>query len=166
MNAVTIAEVPNNFYDLSFTTLEGKPYPFEQLKGKYVLIVNTASKCGFTKQYADLQKLSEQYAEKLVILGFPCNQFGGQEPEDANGIREFCSVHYGVTFTLMEKSNVKGKEKNIVYKWLTDKNINGWNSDQPNWNFCKYLISPDGKLLKFWLSKVEPLSEEITSELK
>ncbi|MDR0891200.1 MAG: glutathione peroxidase [Mediterranea sp.] len=153
----------DSFYRLSSTTLNGAEYPFEQLKGKYVLIVNTASKCGFTKQYADLQRLSETYPDKLVVLGFPCNQFGKQEPGSSKDIEEFCSVNYGVTFTIMEKSDVKGEQQNAVYRWLTDKSLNGWNEEVPSWNFCKYLVSPEGQLLKFFPSAVNPMSEKITS---
>jgi glutathione peroxidase len=156
----------DGFYRLSFTTLSGEPYSFEQLKGKYVLLVNTASKCGFTKQYADLQKLSEQYADRLVVLGFPCNQFGNQEAGSNAEIGEFCQMYYGVTFTMMEKSDVKGEQQNSVYRWLTQADANGWNTTEPSWNFCKYLISPDGKLLKFFPSQVEPMSDEIIRLLK
>jgi glutathione peroxidase len=163
MTAGTPAET--DFYRLSSTTLGGEPFSFSQLKGKYVLIVNTASKCGFTKQYADLQRLSEEYADRLVVLGFPCNQFGEQAQGSNAEIGEFCRQNYGVTFTMMEKSDVKGDAQNPVYQWLTHKEANGWNSSVPSWNFCKYLVSPDGKLLQFFTSAVNPMSEEITARL-
>ncbi|MDR1225397.1 MAG: glutathione peroxidase [Prevotellaceae bacterium] len=156
------AQSKASFYDLKFTTLSGKEYKFDRLKGKKVLIVNTASKCGFTKQYADLQKLSEKYADKLVIIGFPSNQFGKQEPGTNEEIGEFCQVNYGVTFQLMEKSDVKDENQNPVYRWLTDKNKNGWNEEVPSWNFCKYFVNEKGELIKFFNSRVTPMSEEVT----
>lgn len=154
-----------DFYRLSFTSLDGKKVNFSDFKGKKVLIVNTASKCGFTPQYADLQTLSNQYKGKLVVIGFPSNDFGKQEPGTNEEIGEFCQKNYGVTFLMMEKSTVKGADKNTVYQWLTDKNKNGWNTDEPSWNFCKYLVDENGNLLKFYSSKVKPLDEQITNEL-
>ncbi len=155
-----------SFYNLSFTSLDGKKVDFSTFKGKKVLIVNTASKCGFTPQYADLQTLATQYAGKLIVVGFPSNDFGKQEPGSNEEIAEFCQKNYGVTFLMMDKSSVKGKDKNVVYQWLTDKNKNGWNTDEPSWNFCKYLIDENGNLLKFYSSKVNPLSEDVTKEIK
>jgi glutathione peroxidase len=157
------AQANDSFYNLSFTTLEGKEYRFEQLRGKFVLIVNTASACGYTKQYAGLQELWQQYGSKLVVLGFPCNQFGGQEKGDGSEIAAFCSKNYGVTFPLMQKSDVKGKNQNNVFQWLTNKDKNGWNTQEPTWNFCKYLIDAQGNLVQFFPSKVEPLSADITN---
>ncbi len=154
-----------SFYQLSFTSLDGGKINFSDFKGKKVLIVNTASKCGFTPQYADLQKLSDQYKDKLVVIGFPANNFGGQEPGSNEEIADFCQVNYGVTFLMMEKSSVKGKDKNIVYQWLTDKDKNGWNTKEPSWNFCKYLVDETGNLQKFYSSTVKPLSEDITKEI-
>jgi glutathione peroxidase len=154
------------FYDLKVNTLEGKPFDLHQLKGKKILVVNTASECGYTPQYADLQKLHEQFGDKLIILGFPCNDFGGQEPGNSGQIRTFCSKNYGVTFQLFEKVAVKGKEISPVYKWLTDKSINGWNEQAPSWNFCKYLIDENGNLLGFYPSSVNPMDDKITSHLK
>jgi glutathione peroxidase len=155
------AQAQDGFYALKATTLQGEEYSFEQLRGKYVLIVNTASKCGFTKQYADLQRLWETYGDKIVVLGFPCNQFGEQEKGSNAEIGTFCKANYGVTFPMMSKSDVKGKNQNPVYKWLTDKAENGWNTKEPTWNFCKYIINPQGYLLNFFPSKIEPLGEEI-----
>ncbi|MDR1672914.1 MAG: glutathione peroxidase [Bacteroidales bacterium] len=154
-----------DFYDLSFTSLSGETVQFSTFKGKNVLIVNTASKCGYTPQYAELQTLSEQYKDKLVVIGFPSNDFGKQEPGTNEEIAAFCQANYGVTFLMMEKSSVKGDTKNTVYQWLTAKEKNGWNSDEPAWNFCKYLVDDKGKLKKFYLSKVKPISEDITNEL-
>jgi glutathione peroxidase len=156
----------SDFYQLSATRIDGTPYSFDSLQGKYVLIVNTASKCGFTKQYTDLEKLANEYADRLVVLGFPCNQFGGQEAGSNADIATFCQANYGVTFPMMEKIDVKGEEQHPVYRWLTTKADNGWNTEVPSWNFCKYLISPQGKLLKFFPSIVKPMSEDITDQLK
>ncbi|MDR1667880.1 MAG: glutathione peroxidase [Bacteroidales bacterium] len=155
----------SGFYQLSFVALDGAKVDFSDFKGKNVLIVNTASKCGYTSQYADLQRLSEQYEGKLVVIGFPSNDFGKQEPGTNGEIALFCSENYGVRFLMMEKSSVKGKHKNAVYQWLTDKSKNGWNTKEPKWNFCKYLIDSKGNLLQFFSSGVKPLSEEITSFL-
>ncbi|MDR0713955.1 MAG: glutathione peroxidase [Bacteroidales bacterium] len=155
----------SGFYQLSFVALDGTKVNFSDFKGKSVLIVNTASKCGYTPQYADLQRLSEQYGDKLVVIGFPSNDFGKQEPGTNGEIALFCRENYGVRFLMMEKSSVKGDQKNKVYQWLTDKSKNGWNTEEPKWNFCKYLVDSNGKLVKFFPSKVKPLSEEITSLL-
>ena len=154
-----------SFYQLKFTSLDGKTIEFSEFKGKKVLIVNTASKCGFTPQYADLQELYDQYKDKLIVIGFPSNDFAKQEPGSNEEIASFCQVNYGVTFLMMEKSSVKGKDKNVVYQWLTDENKNGWNTKSPSWNFCKYLIDENGNLLKFYPSKVKPLSADIIKEI-
>ncbi len=156
---------PVDFYTLSFTTIDGGKFSFDQLRGKYVLIVNTASKCGFTPQFDDLEKLYEKYKDKLVVLGFPSNDFLGQDPGSNKEIKEFCQLNYGVTFQMMEKSHVKGSDINEVFQWLTDKSKNGWNKNEPSWNFCKYLIDDKGVLLGFFPSKVKPESEEITKFL-
>ncbi|SDJ92226.1 glutathione peroxidase [Catalinimonas alkaloidigena] len=150
-----------SFYDFTMTSLEGKEINFSQYKGKKVLVVNTASKCGFTPQYAELEKLNKMYGNKVVILGFPANNFGGQEPGSNEEIAEFCEKNYGVDFQMFEKSSVKGDDKNPLYQWLTDKAQNGWNDQEPTWNFCKYLIDEQGNLIKFFPSKVEPMSEEL-----
>jgi glutathione peroxidase len=155
-----------SFYQIALTDLEGRPFDLTSLKGRYVLIVNTASECGFTPQYADLQKLQETYGDKLTVLGFPCNQFGGQEPGSAGEIKSFCSSKYGVSFPMFSKCDVKGKEKAPLFRWLTDKTMNGWNEQEPSWNFCKYLVSGDGELLGFYPSSVNPLDDKITSKLK
>jgi glutathione peroxidase len=154
-----------SFYDFKMKSIDGKEIDFSQFKGKKVLIVNTASECGYTPQYAGLQELHEKFGDKVVVLGFPCNDFGGQEPGSNEEISGFCSKNYGVSFQMMDKVNVKGNNISPLYKWLSDKSLNGWNSELPSWNFCKYLISEDGKLLKFFNSSVKPLSEEITASL-
>lgn len=154
-----------SFYSFKMKTIEGKEFDFATLKGKKVLIVNTASECGYTPQYKDLQKLHEAYGNKLVILGFPSNEFGGQEPGSNQEIASFCEKNYGVTFQMFAKIVVKGTDKHPLYQWLTDKSQNGWNSQEPSWNFNKYLIDEKGQLLKYFSSGVKPMSEEITSLL-
>ena len=154
-----------SFYDFKMKTIDGTEFDFSTLKGKKVLLVNTASECGYTPQYAGLQELNEKYGDKVTIIGFPANNFGGQEPGSNSDIKGFCQKNYGVTFQMMEKISVKGADMAPLYKWLSSKDLNGWNNDAPNWNFCKYLIDTDGQLLKFYSSAVKPLSEEITSKL-
>lgn len=153
------------FYDFKVKTLDGGEFDFSKLKGKKVLIVNTASECGYTPQYEGLQELHQKFGSKVTVIGFPCNDFGGQEPGSAAEIKSFCSKNYGVTFQMMEKVAVKGDGVAPLYKWLTTPALNGWNDKAPNWNFCKYLISEEGKLLHFFNSAVKPMSEEITSKL-
>jgi glutathione peroxidase len=154
-----------SFYSLSAKSIEGETINFEKYKGKKVLIVNTASECGFTPQYQDLQKLHEQYGDKVQILGFPCNQFGGQEPGSNTDIGAFCKKNYGVTFQMFEKVDVKGSNVHPVYKWLTDKSLNGINDQAPGWNFGKYLISEKGEFIEFFGSSVDPLSKKIVEKL-
>ena len=150
-----------NFYSLSFKTIHGEEFPFEQLRGKKVLLVNTASKCGFTPQFGELEALYREYAPGLVILGFPSNDFMNQDPGSNEEILEFCEINYGVTFQMMEKSYVKGKEQNPVFRWLSDKKLNGWNNKSPGWNFTKYLVDEQGELIGYWPSKVKPNDPQI-----
>lgn len=157
---------PVSFYSLDFVSISGQSVNFETLKGKYVLIVNTASKCGYTPQFEELEKLYKLYDSKLVILGFPSNDFASQDPGSNKEIYEFCTLNYGVTFPMMEKSSVRGNGKNTVFQWLTDKNKNGWCENEPSWNFCKYLINPQGELIAFYPSKVKPMSKDITEKIK
>lgn len=152
-----------DFYSLSCNTLEGEEFSFEQLRGKRVLIVNTASKCGFTPQYEELQKLHETYGgESFVILGFPCNDFGKQEPGSSVEIGAFCQKNFGVEFTMMEKVSVKGKEMSEVYVWLNNKSSNGVADHNVRWNFHKFLIDETGHLSASLKSGVNPLSKNIT----
>lgn len=148
-----------SLYDFKVNAIDGKSIDFSKYKGKTLLIVNTASKCGYTKQYADLQKLHEQYGSKLTILGFPANNFGGQEPGSNAEIVEFCQKNYGVSFQMFEKISVKGNDQHPLYAYLKEKT-----GDEPSWNFCKYLVKPDGTV-KFFSSKVNPLDKEITGEI-
>ncbi|MBL8016835.1 MAG: glutathione peroxidase [Ignavibacteria bacterium] len=147
-------------------SIDGKEYDYSQLKGRKVLIVNTASECGYTPQYEDLQKLYDTYKDKLVVLGFPANNFGGQEPGSNEDIKQFCTTKFNVTFPMFEKISVLGDDMAPIYKWLTSKDLNGWNDQQPKWNFNKYLIDEDGNLVKYFSSAVKPMSEEIVTELK
>lgn len=155
-----------SIYEIPLKDLEGKSVDLSSYKGKKLLIVNTASHCGFTGQYKDLQQLADTYAGKVVVLGFPCNDFGRQEPGDATEIREFCSKNYAVTFPMFEKVHVKGEGVSPLYSWLTDSAKNGWNSEAPSWNFCKYLIDENGQLLSYFPSSVNPMDEKIVSHLK
>lgn len=154
---MTINLAPASFYEFKANAIDGKAIDFSQYKGKSVLVVNTASKCGYTPQYEDLQKLHEQYGSKVVILGFPANNFGSQEPGSNTEIASFCKENYGVSFQMFEKVSVKGDDVAPVFAWLKEKTGN-----EPTWNFCKYLIKPDGTV-KFFSSKVKPL--ELVNEL-
>jgi glutathione peroxidase len=155
-----------SFYELEIGGLEGGTLRMSDYKGKYVLCVNVASKCGYTPQYKTLQELSEKYKDKLVVIGFPCNQFLGQEPGTSEEIASFCERNYGVTFPISEKLDVKGKNQHAVYQWLTRKELNGVSDASISWNFNKILVSPSGEWMAHFGSNVEPLSEEITSRLK
>ncbi len=142
-------------YDFKINSLDGKLIDFSQYKGKTLLIVNVASKCGNTPQYEDLQKLHEQYGSKLVILGFPANNFGAQEPGTNVEIAEFCKANYGVTFQMFEKVSVKGEDQHALYKWLKEKT-----GQEPSWNFCKYVVKSDGTVT-FFNSKVKVFDKQI-----
>jgi glutathione peroxidase len=164
--ATPISQTPMEFYNLSIHQLNGENLDLHAFKGKYILCVNVASKCGYTPQYTDLQKLYEQYQNKLVIIGFPCNQFLGQEPGGAEEIATFCSKNYGVTFPITEKIDVKGKNQHPIYQWLTNQKLNSVSDADISWNFNKILISPEGKWMHHFGSNVKPLDNEITSLLR
>ena len=155
-----------SIYNLSYTSINGKEVRLDAYKGKKLLIVNVASKCGFTPQYEGLEKLYETYKDKLTIVGFPANNFHSQEPGSNEEISEFCKLNYGVSFPLAQKISVVGEDKDPIYKWLTDKSLNGWNELEPQWNFYKYLIDENGELIKVFASQTKPLDEEIISYLK
>jgi glutathione peroxidase len=155
----------SSFYDFKVKTLEGKDFDFASLKGKKVMIVNTASKCGYTPQYEDLQVLYEQFGSKLAIIGFPANNFMNQEPGSAEEIRQFCTDKYDVTFPLMEKISVKGKDMHPLYQWLTSKDKNGVMDSTVKWNFQKYLIDENGKLVDVLYSKEKPGSDKVVAWL-
>jgi len=149
-------------YDFQAKTIDGKPFSFSTLKGKKVMIVNTASECGYTPQYAELEELFKKYqAKNFVIIGFPANNFGGQEPGTNSEIKEFCKKNYGVTFQMMEKISVDGKDIHPIYAWLTQKSANGIMDAKVKWNFHKFLIDEKGKPVKSLPSGTKPLSKEI-----
>ncbi|MBA4196902.1 MAG: glutathione peroxidase [Chitinophaga sp.] len=165
---ITAFKLPstNSIHSFKIKSIDGKEIDFSKYKGKKILVVNTASKCGYTPQYEALEKVYEQYKDKLVIVGFPCNQFGGQEPGTAEEIVTFCKKNYGVTFPLTEKIDVKGDNVNPIYKWLCTKTENGVLDATITWNFNKFLLDENGKLLAYFPSKVTPDSEEILKFLK
>ena len=154
-----------SFYDLKATSIDGKDINFEQFKGKKVLIVNTASACGYTYQYEGLQKLHDLYGEDVAVLGFPANDFMFQERGSDSDIADFCEKNYGVTFQMFSKITTRGKNQSPIYTWLTNKDLNGWNEKKPTWNFCKYLVNEDGDLVAFFDKSIKPLSKEITGLL-
>jgi len=156
----------NTIHSFKVKSIEGGQIDFAKFKGKKILVVNTASKCGFTPQYEALEKVYEQYKDKLVIVGFPCNQFAGQEPGSDNDIKQFCKARFGVTFPLTSKIDVKGDSISPVYKWLCNKSENGVLDATITWNFNKFLLDEDGKLLAYFPSKVTPDSDEILKYLK
>lgn len=155
-----------NIYDFKINGLEGGVIDFAAFKGKKIMIVNTASKCGFTPQYEELETLYKNYQDKLVLIGFPSNNFLFQEPGDNQSIAAFCKKNYGVTFPMAEKINVKGKNKHPIYVWLTQKKYNHFSDNKVKWNFQKYLLNENGKLIAIFAPNVKPLSEEITSLIK
>jgi len=163
--ASSAAAQTSGFYDFKVKTLEGGTFDFSTLKGKKVMIVNVASKCGNTPQYKDLEDLYVKNQGNLVIIGFPANNFASQEPGTAAEIRKFCTENYGVTFPLMEKVSVKGKDMAPVYKWLTSKSENGVMDSEVKWNFQKYLIDENGKLDQVLDPKVQPESDKVLSWL-
>jgi glutathione peroxidase len=153
-----------NFHQFKMKGIDGKEIDFSQFKGKKIIVLNTASKCGYTPQYADWEKF-HQANKDIVILGFPANEFGGQEPGTNSEIATFCQKNYGVSFQMMEKVVVKGEEKCSLYTWLSDKSKNGWNDKEPSWNFCKYVINEKGELVNFFASGVKPSSPEFIAAL-
>lgn len=153
-------------YDFKVESLDGKEINFADFKGKKILIVNTASECGFTPQYADLEKVYEEYKDKLVIVGFPANNFGGQEPGTNTEIGAFCQKNYGVTFPLAAKVSVKGDDTAPIFKYLTEKELNGVKNTTILWNFTKFLIDENGKLVDTFVSTTKPTDEAINKYLK
>lgn len=150
-----------SFYDFKMKDIDGNEVDFDQYRGKKVLVVNVASNCGYTPQYAELQELNEKHGDEVAILGFPANNFGGQEPGTKEDIKQFCTENYGVTFRMFDKISVKGADKHPLYRWLSDKDMNGWNDKEPSWNFCKYFIDEKGELKRFFPSSVSPMDDEI-----
>ncbi|HEU5291226.1 MAG TPA: glutathione peroxidase [Cyclobacteriaceae bacterium] len=152
--------VSGSIYDFRIKSLDGKEIDFSQYKGKNILIVNTASKCGYTYQYEDLQKLHEQYSDQVTVLGFPANNFLWQEPGTNADIAEFCQKNYGVDFQMFEKISVKGSDQHPLYQWLEAKS-----GKTPSWNFCKYIIDKQGNVIGFYPATVKPLDSAIVNKI-
>ena len=164
--ATATAGTHKSIYEFKVPSIEGGTIDFSKFKGKKILVVNTASKCGYTPQYDGLEKLYKEHGDKLVIVGFPANNFGGQEPGTNEEIKEFCKVRFGVTFPLAAKVDVVGDKTDPLFKWLTQKDENGVLDATINWNFTKFLLDENGKLLASFPSKVTPDSDEILAYLK
>ena len=160
-----LLSVTMTIHDFSVNSLDGNKIDFSKFKGKKVLVVNTASKCGYTPQYAELQDLYNKYQKNLVIVGFPANNFGDQEPGSNKDIQEFCKKNFGVTFPMAEKVSVVGKDIHPLFKYLTDEAKKLGNTEPIKWNFTKFLLDEEGKLVAVFPSKVKPMSEEITKHL-
>lgn len=165
MTAITTLNA-QSIHGFTVKGIDGKDIKMSSFKGKKILVVNTASKCGYTPQYEALEKVYEQYKGQLVIIGFPCNQFGGQEPGTNEEIVEFCKKNYGVTFPLADKVDVKGENTAAIYQWLTQKSKNGVVDATISWNFNKFLLDENGKMIAYFPSNVKPDSEAILSHLK
>ena len=164
MNNPVETAAPVSVYDFTVKSIDGKDVKLSQYKGKKLLIVNTASKCGFTPQYKELEELSKKYGNKVVVLGFPSNSFRQELTSNAE-VASFCQKNYGVTFPLFETVAVKGSDAIPLYQYLADKTKNGRVSDAPNWNFCKYLVDEKGQVVKFYSSRVTPLSAELVADI-
>jgi len=155
-------EAPVSFYSLNSTLNNNIELDFASLRGKKVLLVNTASNCGFTNQYDDLEKLYEENKDRLIVIGFPANDFKEQEKGSDEEIAQFCKDNYGVTFPLMKKSTViKSSQQNEIYQWLTDSTKNGWNNKMPTWNFTKYLVNENGVLISYFGPSISPMSKDV-----
>ncbi|MFD1064367.1 glutathione peroxidase [Winogradskyella litorisediminis] len=160
-----VQKAKESIYEIKINNLQGKPIDLSAFKGKYILFVNVASKCGFTPQYRQLEKLSQDYKDNLVVIGVPCNQFGNQEPGNADEISEFCQVNYGVSFLMTEKIDVSGVNQHPLYRWLTTKAVNGKKTTKVKWNFQKYLVDKEGEFLDYFYSITKPNNKRITSYL-
>lgn len=160
-----IVYTPKDIYHYSFTSLDGDPIKISGYKGKKIMFVNTASFCGNTPQYEKLEKLYKTYGSKLVILGFPCNQFGDQEPGADGTIKDFCTNTYGVTFPMSTKIDVKGPQRDSIYIWLTEKSMNGVLSSTVDWNFQKYLVDENGKFMEMFSNTMQPDDPKIIAAI-
>ena len=155
-----------SIYNIDISNIDGFELSLEKFRGKKILFVNVASNCGFTKQYKELERLYQLYKEELVVIGLPCNQFGGQEPGTNSEILDFCRKNYGVSFIMTEKIDVKGPDQHPLYSWLCNKEKNGKTNSKVRWNFQKYLVDEDGNFLQYFYSTTSPLSDKIVSYLK
>ena len=156
---ILLSTMQSSIYNMEMKSIDGDLIDFSQYQGKTLLIVNTASKCGYTPQYAELQDLHEQYGEDLTVLGFPANNFGAQEPGSNEEIAQFCQKNYGVSFQMFEKISVKGEDQHPLYQWLKAQT-----GQEPTWNFCKYLVKGDGTV-QFFASGVNPMDDQIVGNL-
>ena len=159
-----IISAKQDIYNISLKSINNENIDLNNFRGKYMLFVNVASYCGFTHQYTDLQNLYDTY-DCLEVIGLPCNQFLFQEPFSNKKIKKFCTLNYNITFLMTEKIYVKGKNQHDIYKWLTDRSLNGLKNSVVKWNFQKYLIGKEGNLIDFFHSKISPISEHITKHL-
>tara|TARA_B100000767_G_scaffold247126_1_gene247208 strand:+ start:1430 stop:1960 length:531 start_codon:yes stop_codon:yes gene_type:complete len=155
-----------SIYDIAINDISGNPIDLNEFKGKHILFVNVASECGFTSQYAGLEELHQLYKNDLIVIGLPCNQFGGQEPGAEKEIQQFCVKNFGVSFLMTEKIEVKGVNRHSLYNWLTEKKINGKSNSSVKWNFQKYIVNQNGDFVNFFYSTIKPMSTKITSILK
>ncbi|MDC0204414.1 glutathione peroxidase [Flavobacteriales bacterium] len=162
----TMSNSQTSIYDIAINDISGNPIDLNKFKGKHILFVNVASECGFTKQYAGLEQLHKQFKYNLIVIGLPCNQFGGQEPGSAKEIQQFCTKNFGVSFLLTEKIEVKGEKQHPLYSWLTNKEFNGKSNSIVKWNFQKYIVDDKGELLNFFFSTTKPMSQKIISLVK
>jgi glutathione peroxidase len=166
LNNIKNDKPTTDFFNLKITLNNGAELSQDSLKGKKIMIVNTASDCGFTGQYDQLEKLYQKHKDRLIIIGFPSNEFGNQEKGSNESIASFCKINYGVSFPLAIKGEVlKSDTQQDIYKWLTDSKLNGWNNQVPTWNFCKYLINENGVLVDFFNSSIDPLGKEVEEAL-
>jgi glutathione peroxidase len=153
-------------YNLSFHSNKQKEMSLAEFKGKKLLLVNTASACGYTPQYKELQQLQERFRDDLMVIGFPANDFKEQEKLNDDEIAAFCEINFGVTFPLAAKSTViKGSDQNKIFQWLSSKEMNGWNDNAPKWNFSKYLVNEEGLLTHYFDASISPLAEEVVEAI-
>tara|TARA_Y100000748_G_scaffold178153_1_gene149180 strand:- start:613 stop:1131 length:519 start_codon:yes stop_codon:yes gene_type:complete len=158
-------ESTSTIFSYKLKNIYGDVITLDKFKGKKILIVNVASHCGYTSQYNDLQKLQDRFKDKLQVIAFPCNDFGFQEPGTSKQIAEFCEVNYNIKFPIMEKINIRRSPTHPLYEWLSNSELNGWNDSKPKWNFYKYLIDENGKLINLFNSGTSPLSTHITEAI-
>ena len=158
-------ESTSTIFSYKLKNIYGDVITLDKFKGKKILIVNVASHCGYTSQYNDLQKLQDRFKDKLQVIAFPCNDFGFQEPGTSKQIAEFCEVNYNIKFPIMEKINIRRSPTHPLYEWLSNSELNGWNDSKPKWNFYKYLIDENGKLITLFNSGTSPLSTHITEAI-
>jgi glutathione peroxidase len=158
-------QAKGSFYDFKMKSIDGETIDFSIYQGKKVILINTASACGYTPQYTDWQKFHENYGKQIVVIGFPANNFANQESGSNKEIASFCQKNYGVSFQMMEKISVVGADQHPLYQWLSKKDLNGWNDKAPSWNFCKYVINEKGEVTHFFASGIKPNDAEFKKAL-